>query len=667
MFRVRGSRVDLLRQHQLVLDSCRGITGDNTRGGAKRVDQEAIRHLSDHVLLSGDDLELDTEHSGCWLLCRTLTDPVRMVAITSIVECPDGSAHRLSLYNWEFHGSTPNRALPVDSIIGLMCPYFKVSLDGGTGLRVDDPEDLVFIPPTHPILNRVCKKWFSGTPGVVSQKKWKPKGKPRPPEAENTTLAPKLKSSEDWRKEGNEFFAKSQFIEALRCYTESSMLDQFDALSWSNIAAVHLKLEDWPAAIKASDQALERDPTNAKALLRKGKAYMQMERFRDALEVLEVLISSSELIPEAAEMRQACLRLRAQAESGKYDWNSLLLKTMVNSNTRFSVDTVADYKGPIEVLKGNGVRAARDLAIGTLVVVSKPLVASFANENVSLGRKLMSRTRGEGDKILELSSQFHLDHASIDEIINQKAFVVSGWNILPERKTTEIQGLWIVPSMFRLNCASNCSVTVVGDILVMRTNSFVKKGSELLLSQNAVKWIASRCCYCDRCRYLSSLPKLASNGPDWRQMYCLRSPIPKSLVDLKTAINTKPTTQLRRKVEKLLIQVELDLLSLPPCGHVDAFAIYNMAGAYYLLIKQPALAFECQSKATRIHLSDPYGRDQRYTSAVMCALELYHALEVQSDKQAETKLSLEQARKLFCEFWPGCESVFDIAYDTMIR
>eukprot|EP00741_Cyanophora_paradoxa_P022659 tig00021493_g21884.t1 len=85
-----------------------------------------------------------------------------------------------------------------------------------------------------------------------------------------------------------------------------------------NLSMCHLKLGNWAKVIHNCDKALAIDPSNAKALFRRGKARLQEGPERDCEKAREDLHAAAKLSPQDAEIRselgkanEAC-RLNAQ-------------------------------------------------------------------------------------------------------------------------------------------------------------------------------------------------------------------------------------------------------------------------------------------------------------------------------------------------------------------
>ena len=97
---------------------------------------------------------------------------------------------------------------------------------------------------------------------------------------ESLTLAEKYKT------EGNEFFAKNKFIEALDKYSQAINLKvetKNNSIYYSNRAFVNLKLENFGSAIQDVNMALKINPDFYKAYYRRAVAYFYLEKYSEAL------------------------------------------------------------------------------------------------------------------------------------------------------------------------------------------------------------------------------------------------------------------------------------------------------------------------------------------------------------------------------------------------
>ena len=85
------------------------------------------------------------------------------------------------------------------------------------------------------------------------------------------------------REKGNEYFKCNENESAMNCYSKSILLDPANAKSYSNRAAVFLRLGRKEEAIEDCTSALRIDPNYIKALARRGMILHQLKRYEEAV------------------------------------------------------------------------------------------------------------------------------------------------------------------------------------------------------------------------------------------------------------------------------------------------------------------------------------------------------------------------------------------------
>ncbi|KAI0463034.1 Hsp90 cochaperone [Komagataella kurtzmanii] len=93
--------------------------------------------------------------------------------------------------------------------------------------------------------------------------------------------------AEDARLQGKDFFTKGDWPAAVKAYTEMINRAPKDARGYSNRAAALAKLMSFPDAVKDCDKAIELDPSFVRAYIRKATALIAMKDFNKAMTTLE--------------------------------------------------------------------------------------------------------------------------------------------------------------------------------------------------------------------------------------------------------------------------------------------------------------------------------------------------------------------------------------------
>lgn len=133
-----------------------------------------------------NDLLLETNHRGSYILLRTIAPPTRMTAVMSAVEDEKGGCEFVQLYNMNTKRDR-RKILPEGQILIIKEPFYKSNATGGTGIRVDHVSDVIFLSPGDSL---IPMKW-----------------QPRVQSLDKTAM--------DWKEEGNALFRRKEYYEAI--------------------------------------------------------------------------------------------------------------------------------------------------------------------------------------------------------------------------------------------------------------------------------------------------------------------------------------------------------------------------------------------------------------------------------------------------------------------
>lgn len=117
---------------------------DNTSARSCTTPFAKLRHI--HVA----DLRLGQRHKGCRVEGTVCCKAIRFTAVQVLLEDTKNASHavKVSLYNL-MPASTKlaevRRLLPEGTRLAVKEPYYKAFLDGTSGIRVDNPADIVFV------------------------------------------------------------------------------------------------------------------------------------------------------------------------------------------------------------------------------------------------------------------------------------------------------------------------------------------------------------------------------------------------------------------------------------------------------------------------------------------------------------------------------------------
>jgi STIP1 family protein 1 len=105
-------------------------------------------------------------------------------------------------------------------------------------------------------------------------------GPAKPSDKKNCTAS---LTANDYKEQGNRYFALKKYNESLACYTKAVNLNPSVAVFYTNRALCYLKLKQWPAACQDCRQALELDPGLVKAHFFVGQALLEMKLYDEAI------------------------------------------------------------------------------------------------------------------------------------------------------------------------------------------------------------------------------------------------------------------------------------------------------------------------------------------------------------------------------------------------
>ncbi|KAK2627525.1 hypothetical protein QTJ16_003491 [Diplocarpon rosae] len=442
-----------------------------------------------------DDLTLETHHRGFYLLLRLFVPPLSITAVITLAEDETGDAVKISLYQQETADVRKSpEVLPKDTVILLKEPYFKIVGDGGYGLRVDHPTDIVYLSSDDPIFPQAWKK-------------------------ESSSLG-----AEDWKQRGNTNVQINNFRDAIR---DNSPTPLEAEIIHNNRALVYLRLQQYDAALRDSSFIPNPENRSEKALYRGSLALYNLGRYAECRKLLQILTSKYPTSESGKyELARVQLRLHEQ-KSGVYNFKKMykavkLRPPLIDSATFVGAVEIRDIPG-----KGRGLVTKNDFKAGDLIFCEKAFSYGYADRSgdgtsggdigilMNLGtnrmtvgthvsqlpdiyQKLQNNPSSAAEFLALYSGTYErapvqeidglpvVDSFLIERILALNVFGSALTSKDAYFKTTTKEdsllgssGLWILASYINHSCIQNCSRNFIGDMMIVRATEDLPANTEL--------------------------------------------------------------------------------------------------------------------------------------------------------------------------------------------
>ena len=231
------------------------------------------------------ELEPGKIHSNKCIKATLIDDGFKITAYHTVIEDIHGQCAKLCIYH-----ITPLllKSLKKGVKIALANPHYKLGeKDGYYYIRMESPQEVIIIK------DKMKEK--------VSNKK-----------------DDKLnKSSDDYRIEGNKFFASAQYSEAIACYTCAIDRDASNPVYAGNRAQCYLKLKLYEEALLDSEAAVKLDPNTDKHQYRLAMAWSGLGDHEKSCEILKNLKKENSDVKSALAKERKLLA----NNKGEFDFN----------------------------------------------------------------------------------------------------------------------------------------------------------------------------------------------------------------------------------------------------------------------------------------------------------------------------------------------------------
>ena len=397
------------------------------------------------------NLQVDKVHIGKFLLCRVISKCMKMNALSTIVEDPEGNVERISFYNWVQHSAQSrtnmisidqaSKLLPIGTKLIIKNPYYKLAADFDTTIRSDNPSDVIVLDHNNKLFREV--KWSMDLP-------------------ESKQVNDKSKqSADDFRRTGNDYFASNDFVAAVDKYSSGIKLEPNNVTLLANRAEAYLRLNQFGKALADVEIVLKHEPNHNKAAFRNGKALCGLKRYQEAIIILQDLHQrvlnrtdrdTTSIRKSTEELLKHAEMLVSESRNGQYNYVQIVDEFCDKAKVKANGDGWVCKGGPrldhadfliddIEIRpvgrKGRGWVAKRDIPEHTLLMVSKAFVVVYNNEapltfNIDFTSRHM-KTPTESELITQIAQKLMTE----PELCQQVYQLYGGPDLIPMEELDE--------------------------------------------------------------------------------------------------------------------------------------------------------------------------------------------------------------------------------------
>ncbi|KAF4495347.1 unc-45 like b [Fusarium agapanthi] len=463
----------------------------------------------DLELMSISDMRLQTHHRGKKALLRVKTAPARAAAIMTIVEDEEGTAVLLALHQQLQDDLLTVRHPAQDSVAIVKDPFFEKIVEGTYSLQVYHPSDIIWLEDHD---ERIPEKWKDHR---------------------------KIKSSAEYRAEGEELASKEHWLPALHSYTlaiNTAVLPDEKQQAYLGRCEVNLQLDRPGLALEDAIDGDDPIDLTEESVILQARATYNLGKFKACLRKLQVLEAVFHKSVPDWSMKSTIFKRLEEQEDGEYAFEDMLLQAqktppLIDCATFCSLVEIRDAPG-----RGKGLFLTKNVSAGDLILCEKafsycfmdgkshetyPILGNVPRNEVKTGgsvhlwAQVTQKLYHNSEYLDTIQELFHGDHKKLQITQCDGSPVVDSfmveriihYNAVNTPKTTSndfetrvfsrtgdsldfdnmdtkfsTSGIWLLASRINHSCVSNCRRSFIGDMQIIRATQDMSAGTELLLS-----------------------------------------------------------------------------------------------------------------------------------------------------------------------------------------